>query len=69
MGDGKPVNYKDIFVKVFWTAVAAALTAVAIAVPDIPVWWAPLIIAPINAGLAWVRQRVGATPPEAPVTV
>jgi hypothetical protein len=72
MGDGKPVNYKDLALKVFWTGVATALALAVVLVSDAEVtgdvWWALPAVGVINAALAWVRQRVGATPPEAPNT-
>lgn len=61
-----PINYKDILYKVFWTLAAGALTALAVWLAPIEEVWALALLPLINAALAWVRQRVGATPPDAP---
>lgn len=60
------VNLKDIGFKVLWTAISAALGVLLVVATDLDAWYAPAVIAAINAALAWVRQKVGATPPEAP---
>jgi hypothetical protein len=60
------VNWKDMLFKAFWTGVAAALGVLGVEVSDLDVAYAPILIAGINYVLAFVRQQLGATPPDAP---
>lgn len=60
------INWKDLLYKTFWTALSAALGVAATVVADLEAAYAPVLIAAVNAALAWVRQQLGATPPDAP---
>jgi hypothetical protein len=59
------VNYRDIVFKTAWTAAAAALGYVVVALTGRPEWWAVVAIPAVNAALAWARQKAGATPASA----
>lgn len=60
------VNWKDLAFKAFWTAASAALGVVAAWVADLDAAYVPVLAAAVNYALAWVRQQLGATPPDAP---
>ncbi len=60
------INWQDIAYKTLWTALAAALGVLGTYALDAPTAIAPIAIAVINAGTAWVRQKLGTTPPTAP---
>lgn len=68
-GDGQKPNWKDIAFKVLWTAVAAVLAYAGTLIVDAPVVWIPILTPVFNFATAWVRQQLGATPPEAPKTI
>ena len=60
------INWQDIGYKTLWTALAAGLGVLGTYALDLPPAFAPVAIAVINAATAWVRQRLGTTPPVAP---
>ena len=60
------MNYRDMAFKLFWTMLNAALAAALVAVAELDVWWGALALAGLQFATTWVRQKVGATPPEAP---
>lgn len=60
------VNYKDIAFKGLWTGVAAGLGYLIAALADVPKEWAVATTILANIALAWVRQRIGVTPPSLP---
>lgn len=62
----RPVNYKDIIFKVFWTGVAAAGGELVVVLADWNQAAAPFLIMAINYGLALIRQYLGTTAPELP---
>lgn len=62
------VNVKDIAVKCVWTGVSGVLGYLGTEVAAISAAWAPLIGMGINIAHSWVRQKLGATPPDAPAT-
>jgi hypothetical protein len=62
------VNVKDLAFKAAWTGVSAVLGYLATEIAAIGAAWAPLAAMAVNVALAWVRQKVGATPPDAPAT-
>jgi hypothetical protein len=60
------VNPKDLAFKVIWTAIAAGLAFLGTEVAELDEVWVPIATPAINLALAWVRQLLGATPPDAP---
>lgn len=64
------MNLRDMAFKAFWTIANAGLAwaAVEITNADPPLVWGPVALAIIQFASTWVRQKVGATPPPAPVT-
>jgi hypothetical protein len=63
MGD---VNPKDLAFKTVWTAIAAGLAFLGVELAEADATWVPLATPFITLALAWVRQQLGATPPDAP---
>lgn len=58
-------NWKDIGYKVLWTMVNAGLAAVIVEMGSLEVWWGAAVLAGLQVASAWVRQKMGATPPDA----
>lgn len=61
-----PVNYKDILFKWFWTVANVGVAAAIVEVGDLEVWWGALALSFLQIASTYVRQQLGATPPEAP---
>lgn len=55
-------DWKDIAFKAFWTAVAAALGVLVVALGDVPTGWAVALAAVANSVLAYVRQFTSPPP-------
>ena len=58
-------NWRDVAFKAAWTGIAAVLGYALVAISPLDTWWALPATMVINAALAYVRQRVGETPPTA----
>lgn len=63
MATDSNVNWRNIGLKAFWTAVSAVLGVLVVFLADAPYGWAPVAIVVANSVLAWVRERVGETTP------
>lgn len=62
------MNLRDMAFKLFWTLANVGLAAAVVAVGDLepaPAWGA-VALAVLQLASTWVRQKVGATPPDAP---
>jgi hypothetical protein len=60
------VNPKDLLFKAFWTAVAAGLSFLGAELADVGEVWVPVAMPWVTIALAYARQQLGATPPDAP---
>ena len=62
------VNVKDMGLKLFWTMLNAGLALLIVEVTNADVAWGAVALAGLQLASTWVRQQLGATPPEAPPT-
>lgn len=60
------MNYKDIGYKALWTGISAVLGYLLVVATPVTAAWGPVAVVLINTALAFVRQQLGATPPDAP---
>lgn len=60
------VNPKDLAFKTLWTALAAGLSFLGVELAEVDEVWVPVAMPWVTLALAYVRQRLGATPPDAP---
>lgn len=68
LGDGQPVNVKDMAFKLFWTLVPVVAGFVGASVTDWNPAFGTTVAAVVQIVTSFARQKLGATPPEAPPT-
>ena len=64
--DQSTFNYKDMALKLFWTMLNAAVAFAIVYVTDLDAAWGAVALAALQVASTFVRQKLGATPPEAP---